>query len=106
MVDLAAAIRSLASYPDEWTVRLGRREFSDEGSLLIDVQENIKTIEKQLINAEKKLNLSGQIARPELWDEEGLPLTEIREELDEDGNVICKNGVRLKYQSRKTNESL
>ena len=40
--------------------------------------------------AEEKYAASQVIGQPEAGNEEGLPLTEILEELDEEGNVICK----------------
>ncbi|KAI9879503.1 MAG: hypothetical protein M1830_008379 [Pleopsidium flavum] len=52
------------------------------------VKQNIKTVEKQIAVVEEKLNTLLVIRQPEVRDEEGLPLTEIREELDEEGNVI------------------
>ena len=59
------------------------------GSSWGDVQKNVEAVTKQLEDAGQKLSLSLHISRPETRDEEGLPLTEIREELDEEGNVIC-----------------
>ncbi|KAF2193020.1 hypothetical protein K469DRAFT_715047 [Zopfia rhizophila CBS 207.26] len=52
------------------------------------VQQNITTVEKQLQAAEKKLAAATALLEPALEDEEGLPLTDIHEELDDDGNVI------------------
>lgn len=55
-----------------------------------DVQQNIKTILSLLETTEEKYLASQTLGRPEVQDEEGLPLTEIHEELDAEGNVICK----------------
>lgn len=52
------------------------------------VTQNIKTVEKQLETAETKLEKAAVVGRPEVRNEEGLPLMEIFEELDEEGNVI------------------
>ena len=52
------------------------------------VSQNVKTLEKQLETAENKLAAATVISNPEVRNEEGLPMTEIIEELDEDGNVI------------------
>ncbi|QSZ35147.1 hypothetical protein DSL72_008012 [Monilinia vaccinii-corymbosi] len=52
------------------------------------VQQNIKTLEKQVATAEEKLAKATIISTPDVRNEEGLPLTEIIEELDDDGNVI------------------
>ena len=57
--------------------------------MLVDVQRNVKTVESLIVTAEEKLNSLLVIRQPEVRNDEGLPLTEIREELDEDGNVIC-----------------
>lgn len=52
------------------------------------VGQNIKSIQKQLVAAEDRLGAAAVISQPEARDEERLPLTEIYEELDEEGNVI------------------
>ncbi|KAK5153010.1 hypothetical protein LTR04_006309, partial [Oleoguttula sp. CCFEE 6159] len=53
-----------------------------------DVLQNITTIQKQLDVAEHKLSTAMIVSAPEIRGEDGLPLTEIREELDDDGNII------------------
>ena len=53
------------------------------------MQENVKAISRRLETANEKFLAATVISQPEVRDEEGLPLTEIREELDEDGNVTC-----------------
>jgi unconventional prefoldin RPB5 interactor 1 len=55
------------------------------------VEQNIRTIQKQLEMAEKKLVTASIVSTPEVLNEEGLPLTEIMEELDDDGNVISSS---------------
>lgn len=57
---------------------------------LPDVQHNAQTIQKQLEMAEKKLSAALALLIPSLAEEEDLPFTDIYEELDEDGNVICE----------------
>jgi unconventional prefoldin RPB5 interactor 1 len=52
------------------------------------VQENIKATEKLCQSAEEKLSAINVVLLPDALNEDGLPLTEIREDLDEDGNVI------------------
>jgi unconventional prefoldin RPB5 interactor 1 len=52
------------------------------------VSQNIKTLEMQLETAENKLAAATVISNPDVRNEEGLPIIEIIEELDEDGNVI------------------
>ena len=52
------------------------------------VSRNVETLEKQVKGVENKLAAASVISNPDVRDEEGLPLTEIVEELDEDGNVI------------------
>ncbi|KAI0126743.1 Prefoldin subunit-domain-containing protein [Xylariales sp. AK1849] len=53
------------------------------------VTKNIASLEKQLETAENKLVAANVISDPDVpEDEEGLPITEIVEELDEDDKVI------------------
>lgn len=55
------------------------------------VTQNVKTVEKQLEAAEDKLDKVGMVQEDlaeGARDEHGLPLTEITEELDEEGNTI------------------
>lgn len=52
------------------------------------VQQNIKTIERQIETTEEKLAKATIISTPDVRNEEGLPVTEIIEELDDEGNVI------------------
>ncbi len=54
-----------------------------------DVQENVRSLDKQLVLTEEELAISEVTTRPEARDEDGLPLTEIREELDDEGSIIC-----------------
>ena len=61
----------------------------------VDVQKNINTIGVSLRNAEEKAATSLVLSQPDVRNEDGLPLAEIREELDEEGNVICT--CRLMY---------
>ncbi|KAG0645587.1 hypothetical protein D0Z07_8653 [Hyphodiscus hymeniophilus] len=55
------------------------------------VEQNVKTVKKQLEAAENKLAAASIISTPEVRNEDGLPLTEIMEELDEEGNVISSS---------------
>ena len=57
------------------------------------VQENVKTVQKKYDAAESKLAAVSVVMQPEARDEDGLPLTEITEELDEDVNVICTQHI-------------
>jgi unconventional prefoldin RPB5 interactor 1 len=53
------------------------------------VDKNITTLEKQLQAAENKLAAANVITNPDLpEDEDGLPITEIMEELDDEDNVV------------------
>lgn len=54
-----------------------------------DVHKNVETLQKQTDAAEEQLASVSFVIQPEATTEEGLPVTEIYEELDEDGNVIC-----------------
>jgi unconventional prefoldin RPB5 interactor 1 len=55
------------------------------------VQQNISTIQKQVDAAEHKLAAATVISNPDVRNEEGLPLTDITEELDDDGNIISSH---------------
>ena len=55
------------------------------------VEQNVRTMQKQVDAAENKLAAASVISTPEVRNEEGLPLTEIIEELDEEGNVISSS---------------
>ncbi|KAI0976881.1 Prefoldin subunit-domain-containing protein [Xylaria arbuscula] len=52
------------------------------------VTKNIATLEKQLEAAENKLAAARVVTNPEATDDDGLPITEISEELDDDDNVV------------------
>jgi unconventional prefoldin RPB5 interactor 1 len=52
------------------------------------VQQNSATVEKQLDAAEKQLAGVDVLLEPGVDNEEGLPMMDIEEELDEDGNAI------------------
>ena len=55
------------------------------------VQSNVKSLEGSLQTAEGKLMASQALSPAQQNDEEGYPLIEIQEELDEDGNVISSS---------------
>ena len=55
------------------------------------VQHNLKSIASLLSAAEEELTATMVLIEPEVRSDEGLPLTEIHEELDEDGNVISSS---------------
>ncbi|KAK0113622.1 hypothetical protein ONS95_013867 [Cadophora gregata] len=74
---------------------LGTKEARSAGQVvnLLDrridyVEQNVRTIQRQIETAEGKLAAASIISTPEVRNEEGLPLTEIMEELDEEGNVL------------------
>lgn len=46
-------------------------------------------MQRQFDAAETKLASAKVVSNPDARTEEGLPVTDIYEELDEDGNVIC-----------------
>ena len=55
------------------------------------MHRNVETVDKQLQAAENKLAAVLAIGRTtDMRTEEGLPVRDIFEELDDDGNVICK----------------
>ncbi|CZR55750.1 uncharacterized protein PAC_05638 [Phialocephala subalpina] len=53
------------------------------------VEQNVRTIQKQIETADNKLAAASIISAPEIRNEEGLPMTEIIEELDDEGNIIA-----------------
>ncbi|KAK8182233.1 Prefoldin subunit-domain-containing protein [Phyllosticta citribraziliensis] len=55
------------------------------------VQQNVATVQKQVEATEDRLNKVLIISSPSLQDEEGGPLMDIREELDEEGNVLTSS---------------
>lgn len=55
------------------------------------VEQNVKTIQKQIEAAVNKLAEATIISTPHVRNEEGLPLTEIMEELDEEDNIISSH---------------
>lgn len=74
---------------------LGSRSAAQVVNLLdrrIDyVEQNVLTVQKQIEAAENKLAVATVISTPDVRNEEGLPMTEIIEELDEEGNVISSH---------------
>ncbi|KAL2675279.1 hypothetical protein Neosp_011463 [[Neocosmospora] mangrovei] len=63
------------------------------------VTKNIESLEKQIEAAENKLAAATVISQPDATDEEGLPITEIIEQLDDDDNVVS-------YRLNKPGDSL
>lgn len=62
------------------------------------VEQNVNSLQKQLEIAENKLSAAAVIAHPDggTDEETGLPITDIIEELDEDGNIVkstLRNGA-------------
>lgn len=55
------------------------------------VHQNVETVEKQVQNAENRLAAATIISNPDVRNEDGLPMTEIFEELDEEGNIISSH---------------
>lgn len=53
-----------------------------------DVQENVTKAGKQIEQGEIRLASLMVVAAPDLTNEEGLPIMDIREELDEEDNVV------------------
>ncbi|KAG6004723.1 hypothetical protein E4U21_000814 [Claviceps maximensis] len=52
------------------------------------VGKNVASLEKQLETAENKYAAAAVIGQPDAVDEDGQPITEILEELDDDDNVV------------------
>lgn len=72
---------------------LGNLRSQDQIINLLDrridyVTKSIESLQKQLETAENKYAVASVISQPDAQDEEGQPMTEIIEELDDDDNVI------------------
>lgn len=65
----------------------------------LDVNDNITKVEKQLEKGEEKLSSLLIVQGPEVLTEDGDPIIEIREDLDEEGNVICMPCVLVQTPS-------
>ncbi|KAK1993367.1 hypothetical protein LX36DRAFT_643231 [Colletotrichum falcatum] len=70
------------------------------------VSKNIETLEKQLESAKQKHAAAAVVSNPDVRDEDGLPITEIIEELDEEGNVIASRLQRPGDSSAQLKEIL
>lgn len=55
------------------------------------VSRNARTIEKQLTDAQKKRNALLLAEEPDFREDSGLPLTDIAEELDDEGNIVSSS---------------
>jgi unconventional prefoldin RPB5 interactor 1 len=53
------------------------------------VSQNARTVEKQLSEAQKKRNALLLAEEPDYREDAGLPLTDITEELDDNGNIVA-----------------
>ena len=58
----------------------------------------MKSLSSMLQAAEEKYAASQVLSQPEVRNEEGLPFTEILEQLDDQDNVICMLSFRLRLQ--------
>lgn len=78
--------------------KYGRRSPQQLANLLakrVDyVSRNADAVRKQISSEEKKLNALLLIEDPDHREDAGLPLTEITEELDEEGNIISSKAER------------
>ncbi|GKT64854.1 P450 monooxygenase [Colletotrichum tofieldiae] len=70
------------------------------------VSKSIETLEKQLESAEQKHAAASVVSNPDVRDEDGLPITEIIEELDEEGNVVASRLQRPGDSSAQLKEIL
>jgi unconventional prefoldin RPB5 interactor 1 len=74
------------SHPRSCIDGFGGRE---EGLLIdIDVDENIKKVQKQVDAMEEKIAQIYVVSEPDVKNEEGLSVMDIQEELDEEGNIM------------------
>ncbi|GME23606.1 Udp-galactose transporter like protein [Neofusicoccum parvum] len=70
------------------------------------VQKNVETVQKQVDAAEDKLSKVLIVSNPSLENDEGAPLMDIREELDEDGNVVSSSVSTPGQQTAQIMETL
>ncbi|KAJ0279646.1 hypothetical protein COL940_006642 [Colletotrichum noveboracense] len=70
------------------------------------VSKNIETLEKQLESAEQKHAAASIVSNPDVRDEDGLPITEIIEELDKEGNIVASRLQRPGDSSGQIREIL
>lgn len=56
----------------------------------IDVTDNINKVEGEIEKGDEKLACLLVVQSPDVLTEDGDPVIEIREELDESGKIICK----------------
>ncbi|KAI4157149.1 MAG: hypothetical protein L6R39_000746 [Caloplaca ligustica] len=70
------------------------------------VQSSIKSLNSALEAAEDKIAASESLSAPQQKDEEGFPIMEIREELDEDDNVIGSSMTPASEAAPKVVEAL
>ena len=70
------------------------------------VQQSIKTLVSLLNAAEAKLSSSMLRSNPEIQAHDGLPLTEIHEELDEKGNVVSSSLSRPDEENPQIQQTL
>ncbi|KZF26150.1 hypothetical protein L228DRAFT_235257 [Xylona heveae TC161] len=91
---------------DKGIVRTKRQVVDLVGRRIDYVQQNVKSVEKQLHTAEEKVDAVMVLYQPEVMNEDGLPVTEIREELDEEGNVISSSTSRASDTAPQVLEAL
>ncbi|KAL0256712.1 hypothetical protein SLS55_009108 [Diplodia seriata] len=70
------------------------------------VQKNVETVQKQVDAAEDKLSKVIIVSEPSLADDEGGPLMDIREELDEEGNVLSSSISQPGHQTAEIMDTL
>ncbi|EOD47169.1 putative udp-galactose transporter like protein [Neofusicoccum parvum UCRNP2] len=70
------------------------------------VQKNVETVQKQVDAAEDKLSKVLIVSNPSLENDEGAPLMDIREELDENGNVVSSSVSTPGQQTAQIMETL
>jgi len=61
----------------------------------IDVRDNVSSIQKQLEDAQLNLHGISVISSSNVRNNETLQVTEIYEELDEEGNVTCPSPIMI-----------
>ena len=98
--------RKLLMYTDKGRLRQAKDIVGILSRRIDYVQQSIKTLVSLLNAAEAKLSSSMLRSNPEIQAHDGLPLTEIHEELDEEGNVISSSLSRPDEENPRIQQTL
>ena len=98
--------RKLLMYTDKGRLRQAKDIVGILSRRIDYVQQSIKTLVSFLNAAEAKLASSMLRSNPDIQAHDGLPLTEIHEELDEEGNIISSSLSRPDEENPRIQQTL